>query len=200
MQCNVASPYDGEYHLAQYLNLGADWVSLLVQVSLRAHCSPVPKPALDTTLSPSPPQAMVRSTSPRPDPLSITHAVRGNLAQNLRVLCTRGDLIADTDSDPQSVAPKPNAGSYIAGQAMVVRPSLGQSPVPSAVVGPRHSEARSNAPTMTVHTAVIICSAIGGAVLVAVILASIYVMRIRRKGRRIRDSMNVLGSGASPRP
>jgi hypothetical protein len=195
MQCNVASPYDGEYHLAQYLNLGADWVSLLVQVSLRAHCSPVPKPALDTTLSPSPPQAMVRSTSPHSDPLSITLAASRDLAQNPRVLCTRADLIPDADSDP--VANKSIPDSYTTTAAgLVGRSTLRPSP------GYSHPVAHSTT-TTSVRATVFIYSTTGMVIFVVVILALIYAIRVRqRKAKMIpsQDSTTVLRSGASPGP
>jgi len=138
---------------------------------------------------------MVRSISSRSAPLSIIHAGSGGLAQYPRVLCTRADPIADTDSDP--VANKSIANSYTAGQQL----TLGPGPVPASPLGPGHPQpvALPRAPTITVRVTVIICSAIGGAVLVAIILAFTYLVRIRRRVRRIQGCTNVLGPGASPR-
>jgi hypothetical protein len=147
----------------------------------------------------SPLQAMVRSTSRRSDPLSIIHTASGGLAHYPRVLCTRADLIADTQGP---VANKSVANSYPAGQPTDGRLTLDPGPVPASPGGPGHSLPATlpRAPTITVRVMVIICSAIGGAILVASILAFVYVVRIRRRVRRIQGCTNVLGPGASLRP
>jgi hypothetical protein len=115
----------------------------------------------------SPLQAMVRSTSRRSDPLSIIHTASGGLAHYPRVLCTRADLIADTQGP---VANKSVANSYPAGQPTDGRLTLDPGPVPASPGGPGHSLPATlpRAPTITVRVTVIICSAIGGPFLLRV--------------------------------
>jgi hypothetical protein len=144
---------------------------------------------------PLPPQAMVRSTSPHSDPLSITLAASRDLAQNPRVLCTRADLIPDADSDP--VANKSIPDSYTTTAAgLVGRSTLRPSP------GYSHPVAHSTT-TTSVHATVFIYSTTGMVIFVVVILALIYAIRVRqRKAKMIpsQDSTTVLRSGASPGP
>ncbi|KAI0298734.1 hypothetical protein B0F90DRAFT_1818595 [Multifurca ochricompacta] len=52
----------------------------------------------------------------------------------------------------------------------------------------------------TVPVAKIVCGAVGGAVALAVMLAFIYVIRVKRRVERLRRSTNVLGPELAPTP
>jgi hypothetical protein len=115
-----------------------------------------------------------------------------------RVLCARADLITDSDSD--TATNKSIVNNYTVVRAMDGRPTLSLSFVPAPPAEPVDSQpAVLHTPTTTVRVTVIVCSAVGGAVFVAVILGLIYAIRIRRRARRILGRMNVLGPGASPK-
>jgi hypothetical protein len=199
---------------------GAAWVSFL---STREAISVVSLPPRDTTPTSCTTAGDCRSTLTPLYPFLITHATTGGLTGNpsqkvdvpiamylqhhdptdvplapSRVLRTRADLIANSDSD--TATNKLTANNHTVVRAMDGRPTLSLSFVPAPPAEPGDSQpAVLHTPTTTVRVTVIVCSAVGGAVFVAVILGLIYAIRIRRRARRILGRMDVLGPGASPK-
>ena len=157
---------------------------------------------------------MVRSTSTRSDSRFIKEHLGGSPeAYPLRdrdALYQRGAQHAHSGPITTSICNEPTTTTTTtsSSSSSSVLPSGGNDlnpttsdPIPSSTLPAAQSQSMRPILVVSAPTAMpvvaITCAAIGGAVSVAVICALIYVWRIRRRTKRVKRVMNVLGSGAS---
>jgi hypothetical protein len=161
---------------------------------------------------------MVGSTFPRSDSLSVADAAAGGLSSQKtpRTVAIHGHVPNGGLSELRrrrhptaGLAPQNSWSSR--SQARHVRADLiagsnnnsvaSLSGRPSPVLAPSSQpsgqpKAAARAPS-TVPVAVITCAAIGGAIIVATLLALVYYFRIRRRVKRMKRCMDILGPGTS---